>query len=66
LKHEDYGPWDTICSNLLVLHNNLVDAIYSMLLGRLWLQDAKVSHDWGNNLVTIQGNGIVKKKTIKH
>jgi len=41
-----------------VLHNNVVDASYKML-GKPWLEDVKVSHDWGNNLVTIQGNGIV-------
>jgi hypothetical protein len=29
-----------------VLHNNVVDASYGMLLGRPWLQDVKVSHDW--------------------
>jgi hypothetical protein len=31
-----------------------------MLLGRPWFKDAKVTHDWGNNVITIQGNGIVK------
>jgi hypothetical protein len=31
-----------------------------MLLGRPWLIDAKVTHDWGNNVITIQGNGIIK------
>jgi hypothetical protein len=31
-----------------------------MLLGRFWLKDAKVTHDWGNNVITVQGNGIVK------
>jgi hypothetical protein len=31
-----------------------------MLLGRPWLRDAKVTHDWGNNVITIQHNGIVK------
>jgi hypothetical protein len=31
-----------------------------MLLEKLWLRDAKVSHDWRNNLMTIQGNIIVK------
>jgi hypothetical protein len=31
-----------------------------MLLGRPWLRDAKVVHYWGSNIVTIQGNGIVK------
>ena len=32
-------------------------AVYSLLLGRPWLKDAKVTHDWGNNIVTIQGHG---------
>jgi hypothetical protein len=32
-----------------------------MLLGRPWLKDAKVTHDWGNNVIIVQGNGIVKK-----
>jgi hypothetical protein len=31
-----------------------------MLLGRPWLRDAKMAHDWGSNTVTIQGNGTVK------
>ncbi len=44
----------------IVLQNNVIDAGYSMLLGRPWLRDAKVTHDWGNNIVTIQGNGTVK------
>jgi len=30
-----------------------------MLLGRPWLRDVKMAHDYGNNIVTIQGNGIV-------
>jgi len=29
----------------VVLHNNVVDSNYSMLLGRPWLKDAKVGHD---------------------
>jgi hypothetical protein len=38
-----------------------------MLLGRPWLKDAIVPHDWGNNIFTVQGNGIVKTITIiKH
>jgi hypothetical protein len=38
-----------------------------MLLGRPWLRDAKVAHDLGNNIVTIQGNGTVKTITVtKH
>ncbi len=31
-----------------------------MLLNRPWLMDAKVTHDWENNMITIQGNGIIK------
>ncbi len=50
-----------------VLHNNVVDSNYSMLLGRPWLRDAKVAHDWGSNIVTIQGNGTVRIITVtKH
>jgi len=37
------------------------------LLGRPWLTNAKVAHDWGSNIITIQRNGIVKTITItKH
>ncbi len=42
------------------LHNNVVDSNYSMLLGRPWLKDAKVANDWRNNIVTMQGNGIIR------
>jgi hypothetical protein len=30
-----------------------------MLLGRPWLKDAKVTNDWGNNIITIHGNGTI-------
>jgi hypothetical protein len=30
-----------------------------MLLGRTWSRDAKMAHDWGNNIITIRGNGII-------
>jgi hypothetical protein len=43
-----------------ILHNNLVDFNYSMLLGRPWLKDVTVAHDWGSNIVTKQGNGKVR------
>jgi hypothetical protein len=50
-----------------IFQNNVVNFSYSMLLGRPWLKDVKVAHDWGNNIVTIQGNGIVRTITItKH
>ncbi len=44
----------------IVLQNNVVDSSYSMLLGRPWLRDIKIAHDWGNNTIIIQGNGIIK------
>jgi len=44
----------------IVLQNNVVDFSYSMLLGRPWLRDAKMAHDWGKNIVTIQGNETIK------
>ncbi len=31
-----------------------------MLSGRLWLRDTKVTYDWGNNVIIVQGNGIIK------
>jgi hypothetical protein len=38
-----------------------------MLLRRPWLKDAKMAYDWGNNIFTIQRNGIVRTIIIiKH
>ncbi len=37
----------------IVLQNNVTNVNYSMLLGSPWLKDPKVTHDWGNNTVTI-------------
>jgi hypothetical protein len=31
-----------------------------VLLGRPWLIDAKVTHDWGNNVIIVQGDGTIK------
>jgi hypothetical protein len=42
----------------IIIKNIVLDAHYSMLLSRSWLRDAKVSHDWEINLITIQGNCI--------
>jgi hypothetical protein len=51
----------------IVLHNSVVNFNYSMLLGRPWLRDVKVAHDWGNNTITIEGNGTIRIITItKH
>jgi hypothetical protein len=50
-----------------ILHNSVVDFNYSMLLGKPWLRDAKVAHDWGSNIVTKQGNGTIRTIIItKH
>jgi hypothetical protein len=37
----------------IVINNNVLNSNYSMLLGRPWLRNAKVSHNWGTNIVTI-------------
>jgi hypothetical protein len=38
-----------------------------MLLGRPWLRDAKVMHNWGNNFISIECNGIIYTVAItKH
>ncbi len=47
-----------------VLQNNVVDSSYFMLLGKPWFKDAKVTHDWGNNVIIVQGNGTVRKISI--
>jgi hypothetical protein len=36
-----------------ILQNNVVDLNDSMLLGRPWLKDVKVTRDWRSNIVTI-------------
>ncbi len=43
-----------------IFKNIVVDFSYYMLLGKPWLKDAKATHDWGNNVIIVQGNGIVK------
>jgi hypothetical protein len=44
----------------IVINNNILNSNYSIFLGRPWLKNPKISHDWGTNVVTIQGIGIVK------
>ncbi len=41
----------------IVLQNNVVDSSYSMLLGRPWLRDIKMAHDWGINTLSYKGMG---------
>ncbi len=42
----------------------MVDSNYFMLLKRPWLRVAKVTHDWGNNVIIVQSNGIIKKISV--
>ncbi len=46
-------------ATFIVPKNSVVEFSYYMLLGRPWFIDAKVTHDWGNNVIIVQGNGIV-------
>jgi hypothetical protein len=48
-------------ATFVVLQNNVVNSSYSMLLGRPRFKDAKVTHDWENN---VKGNGTVRKILI--
>ena len=48
---------------LTVIDCQTIKSDYSMLLGRPWLRNAKVIHDWANDQVQIIGNGTVK--TVK-
>jgi len=41
------------------MKNNVLDASYFMLIGHPWLHNVKDTHDWGNNLVIVDGNGIM-------
>jgi len=52
---------------IIVMRNNVLDSDYSMLLEHLWLCNAKVTRDGGNNLITIEGNDTVQTIVItKH
>jgi hypothetical protein len=37
----------------IIIDINVLDSNYSMLLRRPWVRDAKVSHNWGTNIVII-------------
>ncbi len=44
----------------IVIYNSVLDFNYSMLLGHPLLKDAKVSYDWGNDNIIIQGIDTIK------
>jgi hypothetical protein len=59
--------WHSLHNYIYCTSKYVVDYSYSMLLGRPWLRDAKVAHDWGSNVVTIQRKGTIKIITVtKH
>jgi hypothetical protein len=47
-----------------ILKNSVVDSSYFMLRGKPWLRDAKVTHDWGNNVISVQGNGTIRTISV--
>jgi len=47
-----------------VINSSVVNSSYSMLLGRPWLRDVKVSHDWGTNIVTEQFGAQTKRPKV--
>jgi len=42
-----------------IMKINVLDSSYSMLLNQPRLRNAHVTHDWGNNLIIIEGNGTM-------
>jgi hypothetical protein len=51
-------------ATFIILQNTVVESNYSMLLGRPWLKNAKVTHDWGNNVIIVQGNGTIRPISV--
>jgi hypothetical protein len=47
-------------STFTILYNIIVNSNYSMLFGRPWFKDAKITYYWENNMITIQGNGTIQ------
>jgi hypothetical protein len=43
-----------------IINTNVLNSSYSMLLRCPWLRDAKISHLWGTNIVTIHGTSTIR------
>jgi len=43
-----------------IIHSSVLDSSCSILLSYPWLKDVKVSHDWGNNTIVIQGASTIR------
>jgi len=46
-------------ATFIILKNSVVDYSYSMLFRRPWCKDAKVTHDWGINVIIVQGTRTI-------
>jgi hypothetical protein len=46
-------------TTFIVIHSIVLDSNFLILLGHPWLKDVKVSHNWGNNTIIIQGVGTI-------
>ena len=49
---------------LTVISCKDVNSAYTLLLGRPWLRDARVIHDWANDNIQIMGNGTTRTVRI--
>ncbi len=43
-----------------IINTSVLDSSYSMLLRCPWLRDAKISHLWGTNTITLQGTSTIR------
>ncbi len=48
----------------IIMNNKVVDPTYLMLLRCPWLLDTKLIHNWGTNMVTIEGDDTTKTISI--
>jgi hypothetical protein len=44
-------------TTFMIMQQSDGDGSYCMMLRKPWLKNAKVLNDWGNNQITIEGNG---------
>ncbi len=78
MKNPHSTPRCTFKISVTLLQMEDVPKIYSMILRRPWVKQAKAHHDWGNNTLTIivdtkiitistlkKNNGIPLSKTLQ-
>jgi hypothetical protein len=59
MRSKNPYPWCFVCRHIYGDEKNILNVNYCMLLGRPWLQDVNVMHNWGNNFISIEGNGTI-------